>query len=260
MDPMLDFTDKVAVITGAASGFGKLLARELGVRGARVVIGDINAAELDKVAADLEAEGIDAAARRCDVSSEQDCQALVDTALQLYGRLDMAVNNAGIAHGFVPMQELTGELLDQQINVNVKGVMYGMKYQIAAMKNNGGGVIVNTSSMAGLGAAPKIGAYAAAKHAVIGLTRTAAVEYGRKNIRVNAVCPYYTLTPMLESSNGLAADDNAAQTQAMMAAGSPMKRIGKPEEIVAVMMMLLSPANTYMNGQAIAVDGGVSAY
>ncbi|WP_101676111.1 SDR family NAD(P)-dependent oxidoreductase [Alloalcanivorax mobilis] len=260
MDPLLDFTDKVAVITGAASGFGKLLARELGVRGARVVIGDINAAELDKVAADLEAQGISAAARCCDVSSEEDCRALVDTAVQLYGRLDLAINNAGIAHGFVPIHELTGELLDQQINVNVKGVMYGMKYQIAAMKNNGGGAIVNTSSMAGLGAAPKIGAYAAAKHAVIGLTRTAAVEYGRKNIRVNAVCPYYTLTPMLEGNNGLASDESAAQTLAMMAAGSPMKRVGQPEEIVAVMMMLLSPANTYMNGQAIAVDGGVSAF
>lgn len=260
MDPILDFTDKVAVITGAASGFGKLLARELGVRGARLVIGDISVAELDKVAADLEADGVTALARRCDVSSEADCKGLVDTALEQFGRLDMAINNAGIAHGFVPIHELTGELLDQQINVNVKGVMYGMKHQIPAMKNSGGGAIVNTSSMAGLGAAPKIGAYAAAKHAVIGLTRTAAVEYGRKNIRVNAVCPYYTLTPMLEGSNGLAADQNAEQTLAMMAAGSPMKRVGQPEEIVAVMLMLLSPANTYMNGQALAVDGGVSAF
>jgi NAD(P)-dependent dehydrogenase (short-subunit alcohol dehydrogenase family) len=260
MDPMLDFTGKVAVITGAASGFGKLLARELGTRGARLVLGDINAADLDRVAADLEAEGMQALARRCDVSSEADCKALVDTALEHHGRLDMAINNAGIAHGFVPLHELTGELLDQQINVNVKGVMYGMKHQIPAMKTSGGGAIVNTSSMAGLGAAPKIGAYAAAKHAVIGLTRTAAVEYGRKNIRVNAVCPYYTMTPMLSGGDGLASDDNAEQTLAMMASGSPMKRIGKPEEIVAVMLLLLSPANTFMTGQALAVDGGVSAF
>lgn len=260
MDPILDFTDKVAVITGAASGFGKLLARELGVRGARVVIGDINAAALDKVAADLEAEGVIAVARRCDVSSEADCKALVDTALERFGRLDMAINNAGIAHGFIPVHELTGELLDQQINVNVKGVMYGMKYQIPALLKAGGGAIVNTSSMAGLGAAPKIGAYAAAKHAVLGLTRTAAVEYGRKNVRVNAVCPYYTHTPMVDDGAGLGGGDNAEQTLAMMAAGSPMKRLGQPEEIVTVMLMLLSPANTFMNGQALAVDGGVSAY
>jgi len=180
--------------------------------------------------------------------------------VEQFGRLDMAVNNAGIAHGFIPIHELTGELLDQQMNVNVKGVMFGMKHQIPAMKASGGGAIVNTSSMAGIGGGPKIGAYAASKHAVIGLTRTAAVESGRKNIRVNAICPYYTRTPMLEGGEGLASGGEAEQTLAMMAAGSPMKRIGEPEEIVAVMLMLLSPANTYMNGQAIAVDGGVSAF
>ncbi|WP_370203126.1 SDR family NAD(P)-dependent oxidoreductase [Alloalcanivorax venustensis] len=260
MDPMLDFTGKVALITGAASGFGKLLAAELGKRGARLVLGDINMDALDKLAADLEGQGVTALARRCDVSTEADCKAMVDTAVEQFGRLDMAVNNAGIAHGFIPIHELTGELLDQQMNVNVKGVMFGMKHQIPAMKASGGGAIVNTSSMAGIGGGPKIGAYAASKHAVIGLTRTAAVESGRKNIRVNAICPYYTRTPMLEGGEGLASGGEAEQTLAMMAAGSPMKRIGEPEEIVAVMLMLLSPANTYMNGQAVAVDGGVSAF
>ncbi len=259
MDPMLDFTGKVGLITGAASGFGALLARELGRRGARLVLGDLNMAALDRLAADLEAEGVEAVARCCDVSSEADCAALVDTALERFGRLDLAANNAGIAHGFLGIEELTGELLDQQMNVNVKGVMFGMKHQIPALRKSGGGAILNTSSMAGIGGGPKIGAYAASKHAVIGLTRTAAVECGRKNIRVNAICPYYTRTPMLEG-DGLAAGDQADQTLAMMAAGSPMKRIGEPEEIVAVMLMLLSPANTYMSGQAIAVDGGVSAF
>lgn len=260
MDPMLDFTGKVGLITGAASGFGALLARELGRRGARLVLGDLNMAALDRLAADLEAEGVEAVARRCDVSSEADCAALVDTALERFGRLDLAANNAGIAHGFLGMEELTGELLDQQMNVNVKGVMFGMKYQIPAMRKSGGGAILNTSSMAGIGGGPKIGAYAASKHAVVGLTRTAAVECGRKNIRVNAICPYYTRTPLLEGGDGLASGGEAEKTLAMMAAGSPMKRIGEPEEIVAVMMMLLSPANTFMNGQTIAVDGGVSAY
>ncbi|NQY85534.1 MAG: SDR family NAD(P)-dependent oxidoreductase, partial [Alcanivorax sp.] len=111
MDPMLDFTGKVALITGAASGFGKLLAAELGKRGARLVLGDINMDALDKLVADLEGQGVTALARRCDVSSEADCKAMVDTAVEQFGRLDMAVNNAGIAHGFIPIHELTGELL-----------------------------------------------------------------------------------------------------------------------------------------------------
>lgn len=259
MDPMLDFTGKVALITGAASGFGRGLAAELGKRGARLVLGDINMDALDKLVADLEAGGVQALSRRCDVSSEDDCKAMVDTALEHFGRLDLAANNAGIAHGFIGVEELTEEVLDQQMNVNVKGVMFGMKYQIPALHQSGGGAILNTSSMAGIGGGPKIGAYAASKHAVIGLTRTAAVECGRKNIRVNAICPYYTRTPLLEG-DGLASGGEAEKTLAMMAAGSPMKRIGEPEEIVAVMLMLLSPANTYMNGQAIAVDGGVSAF
>jgi NAD(P)-dependent dehydrogenase (short-subunit alcohol dehydrogenase family) len=260
MDPMFDFTGKVALITGAASGFGRGLAAELGKRGARLVLGDINMEALDKLVADLEADGVDALARRCDVSSEDDCKAMVDTAMEHFGRLDLAANNAGIAHGFIGIEDLTEEVLDQQMNVNVKGVMFGMKYQIPAMRQSGGGAILNTSSMAGIGGGPKIGAYAASKHAVIGLTRTAAVESGRKNIRVNAICPYYTRTPMLEGGEGLASGGEADKTLAMMAAGSPMKRIGEPEEIVAVMMMLLSPANSFMNGQAIAVDGGVSAF
>ena len=259
MDPMLDFTGKVALITGAASGFGRGLAAELGKRGARLVLGDINMDALDKLVADLEAGGVQALSRRCDVSSEDDCKAMVDTALEHFGRLDLAANNAGIAHGFIGVEELTEEVLDQQMNVNVKGVMFGMKYQIPALRQSGGGAILNTSSMAGIGGGPKIGAYAASKHAVIGLTRTAAVECGRKNIRVNAICPYYTRTPLLEG-DGLASGGEAEKALAMMAAGSPMKRIGEPEEIVAVMLMLLSPANTYMNGQAIAVDGGVSAF
>ncbi|HCR79384.1 MAG TPA: 3-oxoacyl-ACP reductase, partial [Alcanivorax sp.] len=151
MDPMLDFTGKVALITGAASGFGKLLAAELGKRGARLVLGDINMDALDKLAADLEGQGVTALARRCDVSSEADCKAMVDTAVEQFGRLDMAVNNAGIAHGFIPIHELTGELLDQQMNVNVKGVMFGMKHPIPAMQASGGGAIVPTRSMAGIG-------------------------------------------------------------------------------------------------------------
>ncbi|MAC13822.1 SDR family NAD(P)-dependent oxidoreductase [Alcanivorax sp. IL3] len=256
MDPILDFTGKTALITGAASGFGKLLAEELGKRGAALVLGDINMDALNTQAEALADQGVKVAALRCDVSSEADCKAMVETALAQFGHLDMAVNNAGIAHGFIPFDQLTEEVLDQQVNVNVKGVMFGMKHQIAAMKEKGGS-IVNVSSMAGLGGAPKIGAYSAAKHAVIGLTKTAAVEVAKRNIRVNAICPFYTHTPMVDEGN--LSEDKAAM-HAMLASGCPMKRLGQPEEIVTVMLMMLSPANSYMNGQAIAVDGGVSAF
>ncbi|WP_290522457.1 SDR family NAD(P)-dependent oxidoreductase [Alcanivorax sp.] len=256
MDPILDFTGKSVIITGAASGFGKLLAEELGKRGASLVLGDINTDALDAVADTLAGQGVKVAAVKCDVASEADCKAMVDTALAQFGHLDMAVNNAGIAHAFVPFDQLTDEILDQQININVKGVMYGMKHQIAAMKENGG-AIVNVSSMAGLGGAPKIGAYSAAKHAVIGMTKTAAVEYARRNIRVNAVCPFYSHTPMVDEGE---LSENKETVHAMLASGSPMKRLGQPEEIVTVMLMLLSPANSYMTGQSLAVDGGVSAF
>ena len=256
MDPILDFTGKSVIITGAASGFGKLLAEELGKRGASLVLGDINTDALDAVADTLAGQGVKVAAVKCDVASEADCKAMVDTALAQFGHLDMAVNNAGIAHAFIPFDQLTDEVLDHQININVKGVMYGMKHQIAAMKESGG-AIVNVSSMAGLGGAPKIGAYSAAKHAVIGMTKTAAVEYARRNIRVNAVCPFYSHTPMVDEGE---LSENKETVHAMLASGSPMKRLGQPEEIVTVMLMLLSPANSYMTGQSLAVDGGVSAF
>ena len=256
MDPILDFTGKSVVITGAASGFGKLLSEELGKRGASLVLGDINTDALNTVADALAGQGVKVAAVKCDVASEADCKAMVDTALAQFGHLDMAVNNAGIAHPFIPFDQLTDDVLDQQININVKGVMYGMKHQITAMKESGG-AIVNVSSMAGLGGAPKIGAYAAAKHAVIGMTKTAAVEYARRNIRINAICPFYSHTPMVDEGD---LSENKETVHAMLASGSPMKRLGQPEEIVTVMLMLLSPANSYMTGQALAVDGGVSAF
>ncbi|NIB44926.1 SDR family oxidoreductase [Pseudomaricurvus alkylphenolicus] len=255
MDPLLDFTGKVILITGAASGFGQLLATEFSKRGAKLVIGDINEAGVQQVASTLDN---DATAMHCDVSREDHCKAMVEAAIELYGRLDIAINNAGISHAFTPVHQITEELLDQQMDVNLKGVLFGMKHQIEAMKaQDGGGLILNVSSMAGLGGAPKIGAYAAAKHAVVGVTKTAAAEYGSKNIRVNAICPFYSLTPMVTDSE--MSGDNPEQFAQFLAQGSPMKRLGQPEEITNVMLLLCSPGNTYMNGQTIAIDGGVSA-
>lgn len=254
-DPLLDFRGQRVLITGAGSGFGALLAQQLADRGATLLLGDIQAAPLEELVEKLRKRGVAVQAQLCDVASEAQVRALVRQAEQSFGGLDMAVNNAGIAHPFTALEQLDEATFDRQMAVNVKGVLFGMKYQIPLMQQQGGGAILNVSSMAGIGGAPKLAAYAAAKHAVVGLTRTAAVEQARRNIRINALCPYYSHTPMVD--DGGLADDS---TQAMLASGSPMKRLGRPEEIVAVMLMLLSPANTYMTGQTVAVDGGVSAF
>lgn len=252
MDPLLDFTDKVVLITGAAQGFGKLLAESLAERGAKLVISDVKEPEVFAVAEALKSKGTDVIAMRTDVSSSDDCKAMVDAATEVYGRLDIAVNNAGIAHEFMPLHEISEDIMDSQFAVNVKGVQFGMKYQVAQMLKQGSGNILNVSSMAGLWGAPRGSAYAMAKHAVLGLTKTGALEYARHNVLINAICPFFTLTPMVTSF----ADE---EKQAKMSVGAPMKRLGEPKEIVAVMLMMLSPANTYMTGQCIAVDGGVSA-
>ncbi len=252
MDPLLDFTSKVVIITGAAQGFGELLARSLAERGAKLVLGDINETGVKKVASELSALGNDVIALKCDVSKNTGCKAMVDIAVEKYGRVDIAVNNAGIAQDFLLLHEVDESVLDQQFAINVKGVQFGMRYQITQMLKQGGGNILNVSSKAGLRAAVSLSAYSAAKHAVIGLTKAGAIEYACDNIRINAICPSLTLTPMVTNM----ADDDL---QAHMSKTVPMKRLGEPEEIVVMMLMMLSPANTYLTGQCISVDGGVTA-
>lgn len=252
MDPLLDFTGKVAVITGAAQGFGKLLAEELATRGAKLVISDINGAGVAKVADNIASKGAEVIALTCNVAKNEDCKAMVDTAIEKFGRVDIGVNNAGVAHEFHALHEIDEALMDRQFAINVKGVQFGMSHQIKQMLTQDGGAILNVSSMAGLGGAARVAAYSMAKHAVIGLTKTGAVEYGRHNIRINAICPFFTLTNMVTDM----ADESM---QSKMSLGAPMKRLAEPKEVVAMMLMMLSPANTYMTGQCIAIDGGVSA-
>ena len=255
MDTLLDFTGKVAIITGAAGGFGRLLSQELAKRGCNLVIGDIDQAGLDETVASLALSDNKVHALSCDVSNESQCKAMVDCALAEFGGLDIAVNNAGIAHSMAPIHKLEEAVINKQMAINVNGVLFGMKYQVEAMLAKGKGHILNVSSMAGLGGAPKGGAYSAAKHAVIGLTKTAAVEYAKYGLQVNAICPFYTPTNIM-NVDGM----NTEETRARLAVGSPAKRLGTPEEIVNVMLLTLSPGNTYMTGQSIAIDGGVSAW
>lgn len=241
------FQGKVALITGAASGFGKLLAEALAAEGALLVMGDRNKWGLRHVA-----RGAVASYTRCDVTKEPQVKALCDLAVEQFGRLDIAVNNAGLAGQMKPLTEIREDEFDLIHAVNAKGVFFGLKHQIPLMRA-AGGTILNVASVAGIGAAPKLAAYAAAKHAVVGLTKTAAIEEARNAIRINAICPFYSPTPMITNSD-------MADRQDFLASASPMKRLGTPEEVTAAMLAILDPANSYMTGQAIAVDGGVTAY
>lgn len=247
---MQNFTGKTVLITGAASGFGKLLAEKLSGAGAKLVLGDINTEGLDALAQGLSGEVV---AQACNVTQETEVAALVETAVTRFGGLDIAINNAGIAPAMKRLDETTEEDMDRNFAVNTKGVFFGVKHQVKAMLKQGHGCILNVASMAGIGGAPRGTAYAAAKHAVVGITRTAAVEYAKHNIRVNAVCPFYSPTPMVASVS-------TPDMQQRLAQGSPMKRLGEPEEMVNAMLLIIDPSNTYMTGQAIAVDGGVSAW
>lgn len=257
-DPLLDFSGQVALVTGAASGLGRALSEALALRGARLVASDIDEAGLDALAADLTAAGAEVVTEVADVSSEATAERLVAVAVERFGSLELAVNNAGIGHPFTAFEDITEAMFDRQIAVNVRSVLFGMKYQLRQMTGQGRGTILNVSSMAGLNGAPKIGAYAAAKHAVVGMTRTAAVEHARTGLRINAICPYYTHTPLVDNAV-LVPGGDTADAHALLESGCPMRRLGQPSEIIAVMLMLLSPGNTFMTGQAIAVDGGVSA-
>ncbi len=245
------FQDQVVLITGAASGFGKLLAEQLAAQQAKLILGDRNELGLAAIVEKLREAGAAVFAKTCDVTVEQQVKALVENGAQHFGRLDIAVNNAGISTPMKALIDTDEHEFDLNFAVNAKGVFFGLKYQIPIMIAQGGGSILNVASLAGLGAAPKLAAYGAAKHAVVGLTRTAAVEYAKRNVRVNAVCPFYSPTPLMDEFE--IEHDTLAQ-------GSPMKRLAQPEEIVAAMLAIMSPNNSYMNGQAIAVDGGISAF
>lgn len=246
---MQNFTNKIVLITGAASGFGKLLAEKLSAAGARLALGDLDRAGLEALQSSLPGEAV---VMGCDVTKEAEVEALVTAAVERFGALDIAVNNAGIAPPMKSLLETTEADMDLNFAVNTKGVFFGMKHQAKVMLAQGHGCILNVASMAGLSGAPKLTAYAAAKHATVGITKTAAVELAKKNIRVNAICPFFSPTPMVTKLSSEA-------DQAFLAKGAPMKRLGAPEEMVNAMLLIIDPANSYMTGQAIAVDGGVSA-
>ena len=250
------FENQVVMITGAASGFGKLAAQRFGAEGARLALSDISKDALDTLANALRQDGCEVLTDIVDVSQEAQMQAHVDHIKTTYGALNVAINNAGMGHDLKPLHMLSVDEFDRNMAVNARGVFLGMKAQIPMMLQAGSGVILNVASAAHLSA------YAAAKHAVVGLTRAAADETARKGIRVNALCPSFAVTPLFdEMADQVGARTGQSRENAydQITARIPMARVAQPDEIVQAMLWMCAAENSFMTGQAVALDGGLTA-
>lgn len=245
--------DKVVLVTGASSGIGAASARLFAQEGASVVLAATDDAKLEDVTRAVTSAGGTAAWVHADVSVAKEVQHLVSQALQLYGRLDGAFNNAGISQGGALLGDLDGDRFDQLLSVNVKGVWLCMRAEVAAMREHGG-AIVNASSIAGLRGRPGLGTYAASKHAVLGLTRSGALDYGSAGIRINAVAPGSVETPM--TADWMEQDPDTAQRLRAM---TPLGRSARPEEIAEATAWLLSDRASYVTGTVLTLDGGMTA-
>ncbi len=249
----LDFTGKVALVTGASSGMGLATAQAFAAAGAAVVLADIREELVKAEAEKLTAIGQKAIAVRCDVSDDAQVAATVDRTVAEFGRLDAAFNNAGVMARIARTADSTREDWERVIGVNLRGVWSCMKYELAQMERQGSGAIVNNASVGALTATPGIASYIASKHGVVGLTRTAAVEYSKRGIRVNAINPGLIDTQIARdvvSGNEEAYNDITKNV--------PIGRAGKPQEIASAVLWLCSPGASYVVGHALTVDGGMT--
>lgn len=245
--------NKTIIITGAASGIGRATALAAAQYGARLALCDMNesgVAETAQMARDL---GASAISGKVDVSVAADLEAFMARTAAEYGKIDGAFNNAGVGGALTRVHMLPEDQWDQCIAVNLKGVWLSMKYEIPHMRGDGGGAIVNMASVAGLLGFPMNAVYAASKHGVIGLTKSAAAEYARNNIRINAVCPGYTDTPMVSAIEDFRPGMVEKSVELV-----PMRRLGKPEEVAETVCYLLSDRAPFLTGQSIAIDGGLT--
>ena len=249
------FAGKVVLVSGAARGFGRLAAERFAEEGARLVVTDILAEGLAETIAALRDLGAEAVGRAADIGEEATAPALVD---QSFGRLDIAINNAGVAHGKLRLADIDTPTMERMLRINLMGTFFAMRAEIPAMLEAGGGAIVNIASVAGLGGAPTLAAYAASKHAVIGLTRSAAIEYARKGLRINAICPSFADTHMV-ADTVLGPSNDPAAAKAKLTNAIPMGRLATPAEVVQAILFAASPENSFMTGQALVVDGGLTA-
>ncbi|MCY1268832.1 2,5-dichloro-2,5-cyclohexadiene-1,4-diol dehydrogenase [compost metagenome] len=245
---------QVALVTGAGAGIGRATAQAFAREGIKVVVSDVDARGGEASVEAIRAAGGEATFIRCDVTRDAEVAALVAGTLAAYGRLDYAFNNAGIEIERGRLANGSEAEFDALMNVNVKGVWLCMKHQIPVMLAQGGGAIVNTASVAGLGAAPNMAIYSATKHAVIGLTRSAAIEYARKKVRINAVCPAVIDTDMFRR----VCESDPAKAQSV-AAMHPVGRVGQAEEVAAAVLYLCSDGAGFSTGVALPVDGGLTA-
>jgi NAD(P)-dependent dehydrogenase (short-subunit alcohol dehydrogenase family) len=245
---------KVALVTGGGSGIGRATSQAYAREGAKVAVVDIDGAAARDVADTIKALGGEAISIATDVSNSSQVAAMVEQVVARFGRLDIAFNNAGIDLEHEPLAMATEETFDKLMNVNVKGVWLCMKYEILQMLKQGSGAIVNTSSIGGLIAAARQPIYGGTKHAVIGLTKAAAIEYGRKGIRINAVCPGVIRTPMMD--RGIAREPRRQQ---FIEQAHPIGRVGEAEDIASAVVFLSSDDAAFIIGHAMPVDGGFTA-
>ncbi len=250
---MAELENKVAIVTGAASGIGRSTALALAREGARVVVSDVAEAGGRETARLIEQQGGEAIFVNTDVSDPGAVKALVDKAVETYGRLDVMVNNAGIGGEAALLADYSLESWDRVIGINLSGVFYGMKYAIPAMLASGGGSIINVASILGQVGFATAPAYVAAKHGIVGLTKNAALEYSAQGVRVNAVGPGFIRTPMIEQ---LEEDE---ETNQMLVSMHPIGRLGEPEEVAELIVWLASDKASFVTGSYYPVDGGYLA-
>lgn len=246
--------NKIALVTGAASGIGLATARAYAAAGASVVLADLNATAVQTVADQLIAEGYTAKAVICNAANLEEVEAMIKETVATFGRLDIAFNNAGVQNELAEVADATADDFDRVNAVNLRGVWGCMKYELQQMRKQESGVIVNCSSIGGIVGGAERASYHAAKHGVLGLTKSAALEYAARNIRVNAVCPGLIWTPMAEK---MAVTGQKDALDAMVKS-VPMLRHGKAEEIADAVLWLSSDASSFVTGQSISVDGGLT--
>ncbi|MDX1991706.1 MAG: glucose 1-dehydrogenase [bacterium] len=245
---------KVAVITGAGSGIGRACALRLAGEGAKIAVSDVNVPGGEETVEQVLDLGGEAFFMKCDVSRAREVEAFITETTQRFGGLDIAVNNAGVGGTMLNADQVDEATYDFVMNVNLKGVWLCIKQEIPHMLARGGGSIINVASLAGLVGFRGNAIYSASKHGVIGLTKSVALEYARRGIRVNAICPGFTSTAMVQSMV-----EEVPRTKDLVENSSPMRRLGKPEEIADAVLYLASDLSSFVNGIALSLDGGAAA-